>query len=406
MKILMLFLLLLVSASPEQSARRSANEYLLVKGRVCDASTCSGLARLVVKFIPPETPASIRVGSARPVVVTATAGDGTFQVSLPGVGEYYVTVSQGAQQLYGRVINVATNEPVLIGLIRKGTMRAPIPCAMPEAFKNVRCGGLALLESGMIILDGYNRQLLQAGPTGVRTIPTGLLNEPLDIASAQISGHKFVLVVNSGNTATSIARAYTANGSSWDWWRPSIPGVFSAIAADPNGQEIYLGIMTAMDFSIVKMDAQSVLQRRGQPFLNVSSISNQGSNRADSWGPFAIDHAKNRLFVANSKGAIYTVDLGHPRNDWARLPLTHNLGSPNALTYDRVVRTLYIGAGRHLWAVRLDTTKPTEAEFLPNNFKNVTALVVDNDGRLWIGDSGARSIFVVSTAGHVVQTLH
>src|SRR5215469_14169690 len=117
MRIFLPVLLMLGSLSPQRSSPPPVSE---VKGRVFNASTCGGLGGMVVKFMPPISDQLQQSQSVVPrAIVTATTNDGTFEVAvIPG--EYYVTVSQGAEQLYGRVVSVTSGTPVLIGLVGKG----------------------------------------------------------------------------------------------------------------------------------------------------------------------------------------------------------------------------------------------------------------------------------------------
>lgn len=93
-----------------------------VQGRVLDAE-CSGVPNLVVKFLPPKA-------SNMAVVVTATGDDGAFRADLPAPGDYYVSVYQGPQQLYGRVANLDGNGPLTIVL--KGEEGSPqTACSEP-----------------------------------------------------------------------------------------------------------------------------------------------------------------------------------------------------------------------------------------------------------------------------------
>lgn len=70
-----------------------------LRGRVVEAGSCKGTGNAMVKFSPP-------VGSGEPVEVTTTI-DGSFQADFGAEGDFYTSVSQGAQQLYGQVLSVS-----------------------------------------------------------------------------------------------------------------------------------------------------------------------------------------------------------------------------------------------------------------------------------------------------------
>lgn len=421
MRRLLALLLVLGSAAFGQADLRSTTKTVIVKGRVFDASTCAGIRSVVVKFVPPRA-------SGNPVVVTATADDGTFEADLAAVGDYYVAVSQGAQQLYGKVVKAAEGVPVLIGLGTKGQGAPGQGCGMsnppspspvsrpPESAPTVQDPqhllggalpvGLAFLPSGMVILDGYHKRLLQARASGLAVVPTGVLQDPFDIATAQIDGRELIFLVWTNTTSGSTLTVYGTDGAIWKSWSPSVHGVFSAIAVDPNTHTTYLGIQTAVDFSVVQLGAQSVLNRQANPFLPFSNTGTVGSSESPA-GPAAIDSLNARLFLASARGGLLTVDLKTPHSQPIRLPLPNSFGTPEALVYDAGGHTLYAGAGHHLWAVDVGGSPLRVSEFPPHHlFGRVTALALDSNHRLWVGDSDARALYVMSLDGQMIQTLH
>ena len=125
-----------------------------VNGWVFNTATCSGMASLIVTFTPPKS-------SGNPVVDTATASDGTFQINLVALGEYYVTVFQGPQQLYGNIVTVSQNLPVQIGLrptAQQGSVPArvmPSPAAGTPQIQDPFSGSWALDPANSKFLSGY-----------------------------------------------------------------------------------------------------------------------------------------------------------------------------------------------------------------------------------------------------------
>ena len=125
MRRLLAFLMLFEVMNFVGAGRGSSTCVFTVNGWVFNAGTCSGMASLTVNFIPPKS-------SHNPTVDTFTAGDGTFRVSLVALGQYYVTVFQGPQQLYGNIVTVSQNLPVQIGL-RPTAQQGSVPArVMPS----------------------------------------------------------------------------------------------------------------------------------------------------------------------------------------------------------------------------------------------------------------------------------
>lgn len=86
----------------------TASAEIPLEGRVLDPK-CSGVPNLVVKFLPPKA-------ANLAEVVTVTGQNGAFRAELPASGDYYVSVYQGPQQLYGRVASLGENSPLTIVL--------------------------------------------------------------------------------------------------------------------------------------------------------------------------------------------------------------------------------------------------------------------------------------------------
>jgi hypothetical protein len=81
-----------------------------LKGHVYDASTCKGIARLVIQVRP-----SIK-SNYPAMLVTTTDDNGDFEVEVREAGDYYLSVFAGLSQLYGHVITVQDQTPIRIPL--------------------------------------------------------------------------------------------------------------------------------------------------------------------------------------------------------------------------------------------------------------------------------------------------
>jgi len=299
----------------------------------------------------------------------------------------------------------------------------PIPGGLPAVrdplhlWNHASPGGLAFLPSGMVILDGNGDRLLQVKPSGLAVIPTEGFRDPVDIAAANINGRGFILLMRTRMpNGPSTLTAYTTDGANWKLWSPNEPGLFAAVTADPSNHTVYLEILTpAPSLDIVRLSAQSVLKQDPHPFSLVSAVwgpPQEGcfghfpSTDRQLGGVIAIDSANERLFLASNAGDVFRIDLSQPNKNPTRLPLHQNLGTPQALAWESGSRTLYVGAGRHLWAVKVDMIPPNVSEFVPSHrFRRVTGLAMDSNHVLWVGDSDARALYLVSASGQIIQSL-
>jgi hypothetical protein len=304
------------------------------------------------------------------------------------------------------------NAVVSAGVTIPATCGIPVSPAPPvsthDLLRDTQPEGLAFLPSGMVILDArQNRErLLQARASGLAVVPTGVFQYPHDIAAAEIDGRQFIFLIWTSPTTGSWLTVYSTDGATWNSWSPSVRGEFSTVVTDPSTHTIYLGIRTAVDVELLQLRAESVLSRQPHPFLPFSITGSVGGNQSPS-GPAAVDSANARLFLATTTGGILIVDLKTPGSRPTPLTLPGGLGIPEALAFDSVGHTLYVGAGHHLWAVDVGNSSTHVSEFPPHHrFGRVTALGLDSDHRLWVGDWDARALYLISVSGQMIQTLH
>jgi len=342
-------------------------------------------------------------------------GSGLYEFRGLVPSEYVLLVSSGNRRLYQGKITIATQtDTVKDVIVSSESVQHPTVSPAPPLsthdplLKDVQPMGLAFLPSGMVILDGsHNRErLLQARASGLAVVPTGVFQYPHDIAAAEIDGRQFIFLIWTSPTSGSWLTVYSADGATWNAWSPSVHGDFSTVVTDPSTHTTYLGIRTADDVELIQLSDQSVLSRQPHPFLPFSITGTVGGNQSPS-GPAAVDSANARLFLATTTGGILTVDLKTPGSRPTPLTLPKGLGIPEALAFDSVGHTLYVGAGHHLWAVDVGSSSPIVSEFPPHHrFGRVTALGLDSDHRLWVGDWDARALYLMSVSGQMIQTLH
>lgn len=347
-------------------------------------------------------------------MVTAGAPDGTFEADLPSEGDYYVTVFQGPQQLYGNVVSVTATEPVLLGIASNGRQvckppNSEAPQATPggsspsifdpqHVFQKTHPAGLVQLSSGLVILDDAGKRLLQARSTGLVVLPTGSLSAPLDIAAAKTNAKEIILLI-SAFAQQSRLTAYTTDGTVWSWWPTMVPGRFTAISNDPTS--VYLGITTDASFDIMQLSIPSVLDKVPNAFSSVMSISNNVSGGPMS-GPLAVDTEQKRIFIVGMSGGIFRADLARPNAPLVEIVSPKHLGEPSAMLCDSANRILYVGAGSHLWAVNLTSSPAQVSELAHHRLKSVTALALTNHG-VWVGDAEAHTIYFLSSNHQQLQ---
>lgn len=275
-----------------------------------------------------------------------------------------------------------------------------------QLFRRSRIVGLAFLPSGMVILDGYRKRLLQARPNGLVEIDTGPLHNPIDIAGAEIDGHEFILLISRPDAGNLQLTAYTTDGTKANGWQPLENGNFDAVAADRGHHSTYLAIQTPFAFDIFKLDDQSLLKHDVHSFLPITELSIRAQGIGRPYVLMAVDSASQRLFVATDTGDLVRIDLRPPHSHPTPLQLHKNLDGPRALAWNSGSHTLYVAAGRHLWAVKVDINPPDISEFVPtHHFNRITALALDSNQVLWVGDSDAHALYLVSAAGQIIQSL-
>src|SRR5271165_6944332 len=223
-----------------------AEAAILANGVVFESGHCTGIRHAVVRFLPPRE-------SGKSVVVTSTDGEGIFSASLPGDGDYYVTVSDGNLQVFGQALSVQSTHILFIPLLPvSGQSLPPGECEnrFEKSIANkrtllhgIRPVGLAFLPSGLLILDASANRLLQVQPTGVR-IWTDLHNvTSIDVAVLQLGAEKGkVFILTKAHNNEGILTMYSEGGASERAWRSPQPvsRVFTGLATDPSTQSVYL----------------------------------------------------------------------------------------------------------------------------------------------------------------------
>jgi sugar lactone lactonase YvrE len=117
---------------------------------------------------------------------------------------------------------------------------------------------------------------------------------------------------------------------------------------------------------------------------------------------YAADKVSGDLFRVN---LLNTKD--HQQLDLrdSRGRVRNSLGYPSALALDSAGGTLYVADGKRLWVVRLNSNPvKIEGPWQPHQFRQLSAVAVDNDNNVWVGDQLDRAIHILSPDGVLIKT--
>jgi hypothetical protein len=267
-----------------------------------------------------------------------------------------------------------------------------------RAFRDMRPVALGLLPSGLVVLDAPNGHVWQLSARGSVDVKDLRSYDVQDMAAAQVDGQDviFVLMRLSLSPASSWLHMYTPQGSEKKTW--PVPGKASSLAFDANRQLVYaVSLKSGTSFEVYRLDPRA----SGSSFKLVAELT----NKVHSIGGAAVDGVGNRFFAAGD--VLEEIDLGaaHPH---AKTLLEGGLGSPLAIAVNATGSVLYAADPGHrlVWKVPLDAAAIKPSSFSRDaRFRKPDALVVDSAGDVWLGDSDAKAIFLLSPTGEVIAAL-
>ncbi len=263
--------------------------------------------------------------------------------------------------------------------------------------REMRPSALGLLPSGIVVLDANNRRILQATATGlvnVKDVPSYKLQ---DLAAGQLDDQDaiFVLMKSPQGPIQDLLTLYTPQGTKRRSW--TFPVKAANLAFDAKRQLVYaIGLRTDWG-ELYRLNPRTA----GSSFQFVAELA----KTTRSIGGIAVDGIHNRVFVAGDM--LQVVDLGATRPR-ARILLEGGLGTPLAIALNPTGSILYgaDSAGGRVWKVSLDAASAQVSNFSRDaRYRKPNALHVDSAGNVWLGDSDASAIFVLSPEGEVVGTL-
>jgi len=179
-----------------------------------------------------------------------------------------------------------------------------------------------------------------------------------------------------------------------EWPMPAGKVLPAGVAVDPEKQVAY--IANARLPEILMVD----LRKPGSHSQSLAYLRGAGA-----LGPLTLDRRRQRLYVADvTVGSVYAVDVRLRRGElFAKIP-----GEPSALAFDPASGRLFVAnaaAGAvHVISTSAQSPKPiTLAE--KAGFREPRGLALAPAGSVWVGDSEAGAIFLVSKTGEVLRTL-
>jgi hypothetical protein len=352
-------------------------------------------------------------------VVTATDRDGKFLADLPTSGEYYVSISRGTQEVYGRVMNIAGNSHLAIYLNTSGMTGFPQPCSIVSSnlLRRTRPVALAALPSGMLVLDSDNARLLQLGSENISVV----INlhayasfELFDMAATRSpSGADVVCVLVNpppgahqmpGFVSQYVNRAKLPRV--WSVPGPSEPITFAGITIDNQQQVAYVGHGHRDAFILYRL----TLTHGTAILTEVMSWPTATAQKAI--GPMVVDSGGRKLFAADQReGKLYRINLDNmaERSEVGLRGVdgkeNASLGTPLALALAGTGDTLYVAASKHLWAVHLNT-QPAQLEepWRNQRFDGLSAVAADSDGNVWAADVERHAIYEFAPSGELLRT--
>ena len=285
----------------------------------------------------------------------------------------------------------------------------PIPGNITHLPPHFGPEGLALLPSGMIILDeniqtAVNANLGYAGVwqaqlNGFVRLRGFMSERVIDVAAAQFNGQEVILVLMNNESLGGFLKMYSVAGKEMHSW--SAPGrwPFTGFAVDKSNV-IYLAYSPGDTLTSVieelNLEGKSTLQY----------LIELHDTKAIDIGPIAVDVQRNRLLAADhANGVLYQVKL-NPKPSTKKLDIEGGLVAPRALALDASGNRLFVAAGKHIWTIQLDENPLQKDDFASaQKFKSVSALAIEPNGKIWVADEDAGTIYLLSSDGQVMRSL-
>jgi hypothetical protein len=166
--------------------------------------------------------------------------------------------------------------------------------------------------------------------------------------------------------------------------------LLNGLAQDAQGQRLFLsgGLVS----QIFEFDWNDV---RAEPTTKVL-VTIRGSQ---ALGPLVYDGTAHVLYAADQRsGEVFAVNV-----ESKTVSRTGQIaGQPSALAFDSTRRMLYVtdAVGRRVWSLNVDS-RPARWRLFSNapDFRSPSAIAVDGNGTVWVGDPGSRAIYRITANG-------
>ena len=165
--------------------------------------------------------------------------------------------------------------------------------------------------------------------------------------------------------------------------------LLTGIAPDAQGQRLFLS--GGLTNQIFEFDWSDPHPNPTKVFVTV-----HGSQYL---GPLAYDADRHVLYATDQRiGAIFAINT----DSKSVSRVTQITGQVSALAFDSVHRTLYAAeaVGRKVWALAVDKPNAKPLVFAGSgDFRQPSAIAIDTNGTLWMGDSESQTIYRLAPNG-------
>ena len=253
----------------------------------------------------------------------------------------------------------------------------------PVALSTASSGGLYALDrtEGLFYIPGGGADLYLKDAIKVAAFRPSW--QAIDMVAVSIGSDERVYVLL-GQETIGMLLCYTNRKFERSWISKTL---LTGITADTEGHRLFLsGALKNEIYVFDWNDPGSSLTK-----LLVSVPESQ------ILGPLALDSSGHTLYAGDQRtGTIFGIDLASKSVSKA----AQFVGQPNAFAFDSSKRALIIAdsVGQKVWRLDVTTRKMQVISNSPE-LREPTAIAIDGNGGIWVGDFHSRAIFRLSSAG-------